>query len=94
MTRSQVYTRAAEIMADEGHPFHCCHAIAKAINGLSATDYNSGDLDGEYKKRIEEFSHYFQPDYKPIWWWPNHVREERVLALCFMAAIVGSTTER
>ena len=95
MKRKDVYLRAAEIMADKAHPFHCCHAIAKAINGLPAGTRDCGFLDDEYHRRKEEFAKYFQPDDAHMWWWPRRgYRKQRVLALCFMAAISESLHRR
>ena len=88
------YLRAAKIMDSPKHAFGCCNAIAKAVNGLGPEgEDGAGDcgiLTEEYDVLEQRFSKVFKEGEASLYFWerPPSDRAERVLALCFMAAMV------
>lgn len=89
--RAAVYLLAAEREDGESErAYSACWAISRIVNPGVMANPSARDKDS-WAKEVQAFWDYFEPDYShPPHWWSSDEQDERVLALCFMAAITES----
>ena len=95
MKMSEVYRRAAEVI-EEGGMLYACDAIGVAVGWFSPDGcnkphpYRNKDLRNQ---ALMYFAELFRPERRSYYWFgptTGENKKPRILALCFMAAIMES----
>lgn len=93
MKKSEIYLRAAEIVANPTFNYGCCNALCRA-----ATDFQGplsfgecGDIDDKkYLSILKDFKSNFGSRAHGMYWWARQEKKGRLIALCLAAAIAES----